>query len=119
MNDCPHRDTSKCASCQRPHLAGDRTCPIYTKEQRRIDQKKINIESKPLGILQANLCKSREVQLSLLNNKLLEGIDILLISEPYIFNIDTEVSSIRLRHTSCLPRRQKPIQQLHDLATAT
>jgi hypothetical protein len=39
MNSCTHRDTPKCASCQGPHLAGDRTCPTYTKEQRRIDQR--------------------------------------------------------------------------------
>jgi hypothetical protein len=34
-----------------------------------------------------NLCKSREVQLSLLNDESLEEIDLLLVSELYIFDI--------------------------------
>ena len=51
------------------------------------------VESRTLRVLQANLRKGPETQLSLLNDRSLQSCDLLMISEPYVFLTDGSICS--------------------------
>lgn len=62
------------------------------------------MRNKPLRILQANLRKGREVQLSLLNDSSLRNFDLLMVTEPFLTVIDGKpVTHSHQSWTSLLP----------------
>ena len=67
------------------------------------------VASRALGVLQANLRKSPETQLSLLNDRSLQSCDLLMISEPYLFLMnDTVCSHTHANWTPLWPSQRHP-----------
>jgi len=58
------------------------------------------VMSKPMQILQLNMQKRREVQHSLMNDASLENYVALIISEPYVFEMDGKVRASPMGHQS-------------------
>ena len=67
------------------------------------------VASRALCVLQANLRKSSETQLSLLNDRSLQSCDLLMISEPYLFLMnDTVCSHTHANWTPLWPSQRHP-----------
>lgn len=54
--------------------------------------------SKPIQILQLNMQKRREVQHSVINDASLKEYTALVVSEPYVFDIDGKVRTSPMGH---------------------
>jgi hypothetical protein len=67
------------------------------------------VTSRALRVLQANLRKGPETQLSLLNDQSLQSYDLLMISEPYVFLMnDTVCSHTHANWTPLWPSQRHP-----------
>ncbi|KAJ5300187.1 hypothetical protein N7508_007430 [Penicillium antarcticum] len=67
------------------------------------------VASRVLRVLQANLRKGPETQLSLLNDRSLQSCDLLIISEPYLFLMnDTVCSHTHANWTPLWPSQRHP-----------
>jgi hypothetical protein len=68
------------------------------------------VVSRALRVLQANLRKSSETQLRLLNDQSLQSCDLLMISEPYVFLMnDTVCSYTHANWTPLWPSQRHPL----------